>query len=544
MINRMTKKPNTYKHQTQLLSLLFLVTSILGCFPSKKVMLIQPDSIEPGTHIKSPVKAFLFDSSVMLFPNGFSVSNDTVIGYSRRFWIDKKDDTLRQRKIQLDSIAAMTYYELKSSGESILGSGLLGLYGGILTPLSLYCISCPKCCFGSCPTVYGLTEENYDLQAELFSYSISKYFQESDLDRVSKEITNKKQFRIRLSNEALETHYINQFVILKVDHQEGTEVYPTSSGELLSINRLTSPVHVINSMGEIVTQRIENKDNDCYRSDWGIVRNLSNDNTTDWLDITLDVPRDRQNVNMVVRMRNTLLSTILFYDVVLASQGIHAIEWTEKMNTDPLYASKFNSLYKSYAGIKVKIHQNGQWQQVTTIGDVGPLLWKDVGVKIPIQIDDSDIDNKLLIRLEFFPDNFMIDYIGYEENSQSSESLHIKEFLPESIYDDSGTVRNDILSLIQKDDSQFLVTNPGESYYFDYNIDHTNDMETTLFIRSKGYYTEWIRGEWLTTREQDYHFDLREVDKAIARLKQSWLDNRELLENEFFKTRIPLKEER
>ncbi len=68
-------------------------------------------------------------------------------------------------------------------------------------------------------------------------------------------------------------------------------------------------------------------------------------------------------------------------------------------------------------------------------------------------------------------------------------------------------------------------------------------METTVFIRSKGHYTEWIRGDWITTKNTGYQFSLIEIDKTISQLRESWLEDRELLEAKFFQTRIPIRED-
>lgn len=515
---------------------------LLSCFPSKKATQAKKETINSLTQIKSPTKIYLFDASVLLFPTGFIVKNDTVWGKGQRYWIDKKDEKTITRKIPLDSIATMTYYELAAhTGGEQFGSFLLGLYGGILTPLSIYCLSCPKCCFGSCPTLYIYDGNNYNLKAELFSYSISKYFQETDLDLLSTNILEDGKYRVRLSNEALETHYINQFSLITVNHPKKTKIFPSNEEDFIIIKKFNKPTTIFNSLDEDVSSLVNKKDNLYYRSDIPIVEKLSGNNYRDWLDITIKTSNETDNLKLILHLKNTLLSTILFYDVVLKSQGIKAVEWVEKMNTNQLYALQFNTLYKAFAGIKVKIYRNDKWEQCAAIDDIGPIAWKEMAVNIPLEEGDLNPEGEVNIRLEFFADNFMIDYISYDSGN-SRDSLIITEIFPSDIVDDFGISRNDIYELVQKDDSQFLITNPGEFYDFDYNLLIHNKMETSVFVRSKGYYTEWLRGDWITTENTGYRFNIFEVDKTIAQLKKSWLESRELLETEFFKTRIPLKE--
>ena len=76
--------------------------------------------------------------------------------------------------------------------------------------------------------------------------------------------------------------------------------------------------------------------------------------------------------------------------------------------------------------------------------------------------------------------------------------MSINEVLLAEIRDGRGNRRNDILPLIKNDDDQFLVTNPGESYYFQYSVTPQVNMETTVFLSSRGYCTECLRGERLS----------------------------------------------
>ena len=50
------------------------------------------------------------------------------------------------------------------------------------------------------------------------------------------------------------------------------------------------------------------------------------------------------------------------------------------------------------------------------------------------------------------------------------------------------------------DPEQYLVAMPGDEYELEYRIP-TENKELELFIKSKGYYIEWMREQWLA--EQD-----------------------------------------
>ncbi len=466
---------------------------LLGCFPSKKVIFLQKENLpDKEMIISAPTKVFLNDNSLVLFPYGFEVKNHLVLGRGTRHWIDGSNENLRLHNFPLDNVIAMTYYELESSPASNLGSFILGLHGSVLAPLSLYCLACPKCCFGSCPTVYVNQGNEQVLKAELFSYSISKYQQETDLDLLYQGIENDGKYSIRVTNEALETHYIDLLNIQKVEYPSGTNVYPTPDGNFVMTRRLYSPIKVSNSENSDALSLVLKRDNQCYRTDPLMFSAKFDIKYRDYLDVKIPSAEVGQ-LNLVLKLRNTLLSTVLFYDVVLGSQGLTALEWTKKINTDPIYALLFQTVYKSYSGITVKVNQHGEYQKRDFISDVGPITWKELAVSIPVNEGDINEDGELDIRLEFFPDHFMIDYIGYEMKPDGTIPYRVSNLSPVSIDAYNGEPRPEIIEKIRYDDDDFWVTNPGESYYLYFNIIAPQEKEVSIFVRSKGYYIEWLR---------------------------------------------------
>ena len=232
------------------------------------------------------------------------------------------------------------------------------------------------------------------------------------------------------------------------------------------------------------------------------------------------------------------MSTILFYDVVLASQGVEALEWTELMNTDPMYATIFNKVFTAYSGIKVKLlGSDGHWVEKTSIGDTGPIAWKEIAVELPLERTASP--EIVTIRLEFFPDNVSIDYVGWEPGGKG-QTTRVTEIPPATVRDDAGSERDDVRALVAAADGELLVTEPGESLYFEYDLAPTSDGETTLFVKSRGYYVEWLRGEWLNPPGGGYRFSLLGVEEAISQLVHGWAQNRSLMEKTFRNTRINL----
>jgi hypothetical protein len=63
-------------------------------------------------------------------------------------------------------------------------------------------------------------------------------------------------------------------------------------------------------------------------------------------------------------------------------------------------------------------------------------------------------------------------------------------------------------------------------------------------INSRGYYNEWIRGSWIRNYDESLSFNLYDINKTLFNLAESWIENHELLENEFFHSKFILKEKK
>lgn len=511
---------------------------IWGCFPSTEATTERIEALSK-THaqITIPTKVVLQDASVALFPKGFNVADDTIYGLGDLYRLTGSHLSTDFLKIPLTDVSAVTKYDTKSSPGAIAASFLHGVVGTGMTALSIYCLLCPKCCFGSCPTLYTYDGTKYTLEAELFSHCISRQLEDEDIDFLTEQGPDDGMYRIRMTNEALETHYVNRLSVFAAFHPRGTTILPTADRGIVAVGSILEPKQVVGRSGLDVSRLVKSADTLCYRSDENAILGMAGSGPSDWLDVTLEVPPGVRSVNLVVRLRNTLLSTELLYNVVLASQGLGAIAWTDRMDRDSAYAAQFRDVYRAFSGVAVKILRNGAWIQKGTIADVGPLAWKTVVVNLPVETSGEQ-----RVRLQFVPDNFMIDMIAFDPCPESDQPLLVREIHPSEVRDNSGSARNDITPLIEEDDDKYLITNPGESYRFAYPVAKEAGLEATIFVRSKGYYTEWIRGAWVRDRHEDYQFDLSATGETLKYLFARWLGERQEIEAKFFDARIPIKE--
>ncbi len=177
---------------------------------------------------------------------------------------------------------------------------------------------------------------------------------------------------------------INQMSVIAVQHPNGTQIVPSNKNDILCIKNPIPLQYAINRLGKDVSSIIGKCDDTPYLSEEKIIKKFHKQRYYDWIDLKIDVPSSAINVKMVIRFRNTLLSTVLFYNLVLESQGIEALEWTKRLNTDHAYAAAFQKTYNKFSGIKVMIQNKGKLEKLAELKDPGPITWKDMGVEIDI----------------------------------------------------------------------------------------------------------------------------------------------------------------
>lgn len=529
---------------------LAITLSLTGCFPNKVAHMLEgseltelptdrtTNPLSPPGIFSARTKVFTSDGSVYLFPNGFMVRGDSVIGMGSSYAFGKEKGRDGFFGFSRDSVLAMTYYDRRDSFGQFVGSGFFGVLTPTLTYLSIYCLFCPKCCFGSCPTVYVGSDPSSDIEAECFSYCVSPFVQRPDTDLLARDVATGEPFDLRVTNEAMESHFINRFELLAVAHPSDSRVYPTEEGRVFVVRDLQPVENARTDDGEDITEALRETDNAAYRSGLQRFDELTATRQRDAITFDLATTGMKDSVTVLLRARNTLLTTALFYDVVLGPRGLNALEWTARMAEDESYAHMFYALYDEYSGVQVDVEREGRRDPVTRFGDIGPIAWKDLAIRLPVTGDVTRVS------FTFFPDNISIDRIAFARETLDGASYAVRTVIPASIEDYDGMTRPEIADSIARQDESYLHVTPGDSYRFRYTLPEAPGLSTSVLLSSQGYYYEWLRGDWVQEDSTLPPLNIFDVPAIIELLRERWMTGYRMMEEEFFRNRIPLKEKR
>ncbi|MFN2383941.1 MAG: hypothetical protein ABR559_06720, partial [Gemmatimonadota bacterium] len=267
----------------------------------------------------------------------------------------------------------------------------------------------------------------------------------------------------------------------------------------------------------------------------------STDDLDDWIEFEMPVPADVDSVALVFRLRNSLLNTVLLYEVMLGAQGARALDWVGRDLARIGPAAELGSWYRARMGLRIAVWQDGAWLPVGRVGDSGPIAWKDVAAVIPVPQDLAARGTPLRVRLSFIADQWRIDELAVAASFHRPEvrALDVSEVLRADGAPDAAA-----LATLQAADEEYLQTSPGQRMTLRFRPEPLAgaDREAsarTYFLASQGYYIEWLRGPWLRTTPRADGFV--PGDAALGEAIARWRGQQEELETAFYASRIPVR---
>ncbi len=472
------------------------------------------------------VKAHLTDGSTVVLPHGVRVRTDSIVGRGARFGL---------RLEFVDSVSALptaavagleSYSSSVNTGASFAKSALLAV--GVAAAAGALAIAI----FGSCPTVYADSAGTPVIQAEGFSYSIAPLFEARDVDRLSAHVGPDGSLRLEVRNEALETHFINALEVLDVGHASSEAVVADDRGGVLAVTNVHAPSRVRDRSGRDLLDVVRAADERAFSTSPTTLRRASAADLYDTIEIVAPRVAGADSTAIVLRARNSLFNTVLFYDHLLRAQGVHALEWIGSDLRQLSTATGFASWASSHLGLQLDVWDGGSWRAITHIMDPGPIAWHDVAVMIPAAGDSTRV------RLTFVADAWRFDRIAIADRARHPD---VRTLLADRVEAPGDSAfAHDARASLRRADSTYVETNPGDRFWVTFEADTVSAQpQRTFFLVSQGYYTEWIRPAWIT--ETAHPRPVALSAETLAAALDRWRIVKNEFETRFFRDRVPVR---
>jgi hypothetical protein len=506
------------------LALLLSVALVSSCV-SRRVD-VEPVNTRTPVRVQSPVKAHLADGSTVVYPDGVEVTADAVLGRGSRYDVTLQTGTTVDSVPLADVLGMETYRTRVNATETTLLSAAVAagaFVGAVILSVAI---------FGSCPTVYssdGTVEE-----AELFSTSIAPLFEGRDVDRLRAAPDANGFVTLEVRNEAMETHYINHLELLEVPHAPGERVVPDHQGSPIVVGSFREPEAAVNRDGRDLRGIVAKADGVAYAADGQILARATTSDMDDWIDLSVPVTEGATEAAVVFRMRNSLLNTVLLYDVMLAPAGAASLDWLGEDLGRISSVVELGRWHQRRAGLHVSVWRDGAFRPAVRIPDSGPISWHDVAAVVAVPPGEKT----LRVRLSYVTDHWRIDDLAV--------AFAVRKAVPRAIpvtglTGASGTAEPAALLHVNTSDETYLQTNPGHTFRVHFNVGTATKAgtERTFLLSSQGYYTEWIRGSWIRNASASEPF--MPNDAAVIAAMRKWSTTRDTFEQKFFASRVPVR---
>lgn len=517
-----------------------LVLLVSACFIYRNVRvesLERPGTAGDSVSVTSPVKAHLVDGSTVVFRHGVRVVGGTVWGAGTRYGLALRDSAA-VTSLALDSVVGMESFRTQVDAPTTILVSTLATIGTIGAGVAIACAADPKC-FGSCPTYYSDSAGTLVLEAEGFSYSVAQLFEARDVDRLRLRAAPDGAVRLEVRNEAFETHYINHLELLEVRHASDEAVLPDEQNRPLAVRDLTVLARARDRMGRDVRAALAAPDGNAYRTDPRVIGRARVGDLDDAIEIAIPVPPggggDADSIALVLRLRNSLLNTILFYDIMLGDPGARSLDWLGQDLREVGPAVELAQWYQSSMGMQIAVRGEGPagYRAVAHLKDTGPVAWKDVAIVVPVLERDS-----VRIRLTFPADNWRIDRIALAARFRHAQAVvhPLAVVLDAAERSDTGARAS-----LAAADGRYLETSAGQRFTAEFDVGAVPPpgVSRTFLLASQGYYTEWVRRGWLARPRATRTFV--PSDSALAEAIARWRITHDTLEARFMATRVPVR---
>lgn len=515
-------------------------TSCIHTFYKSDVREVQAPGGARVDTIQTRVKVHMHDGATVLFANGATVSSTEIRGAGAHYALFSSAPVARA-SVPLDSVVGVESYEGSiSAAPSVIVS--LAATAGAALGTALLAVAV----FGSCPTVYADTPQGQVLEAEGFSYSLSPIMEQRDLDPLRVVASADGRVRLELRNEALETHFINHIELVTARHPVGTRLVPDQRGTPVLVGAAVPLRAARDRAGRDLRATLATADGTLFSSAPATVRAARVGDLDDWIDLDVSTLPPGDSIAVVLRLRNSLLNTILLYEGMLG--GRDALDW---LATDLQHVARTVDLARWYVatmGMRVEadgvpLPEQAPFVGHARLGDVGPIAFRDVAVVLPRPVST---DGSGRVRLRFVADNWRIDQAEITGiiGRPTVLTLAVDSVIVPTPAD-GGPARTDFgaVRAIGAADELYFETRPGQRMTLVFASDgapreQANETVTNM-IAWQGWYSEWVRGAWLAEPRRTTPFI--PGDKATLTALRRWTERQQAFEREFYESKLPVR---
>ena len=441
------------------------------------------------------LKAHLRNGDVCILKDSWDIDTigNVVIGTGIRYDFNRQKIHEGTISISIDSVAIFETNKKLLDTESDRVTAL-SILAGLDAAVTGLCIANPKACFGSCPTFYINSEDNFHYaDAEGFSNAISPSMEYYDIDALDNSQLMQNSFSLTMKNEAQETHCVNNIKLLAFPRNENSRIYQTPENKFYRCQNIYNISQATGEEGNI----------DCWlnvqdHQERFSLSDIDDLNSKEEIYLSFDNINNDRNLGLIINFRQTLMTTYLFYSS-MGYMGDEVGDIFAYLEKNPSVRDRFVATTQLLGGIEVYLldKRKGTWEFQNTLNETGPIAINKQFIPLKEVGQGSGIEIKLVLNRGLW----RLDYTALTNIIEPVKPIEISSHLILN----KGVQDNAALAKVNSAEN-YLISMPGSEYRFEFMLPE-QDADYELFLYSKGYYLEWMRSNWIK-------------DKNLIKLKQ------------------------
>jgi hypothetical protein len=334
---------------------------------------------------------------------------------------------------------------------------------------------------GSCPLLYSFDGKDYILDSEAFGGSICKAFKRTDWSRLDHMTAVHDTCRLRITEELQETDYIDEIKLLVANHPKRTEIVPSFTGKLHTLNSPRAPLKAMDFDGNNVLNLVESPDESFWLSNPFGRNPEDRTDVRDGLILEFARPHTADFVKLVFNVKSTTWAALM-QTRFLKLHGRELENWYQLLDSSAETRTLFQQVMIREGMTNIEIWNGREWLPSGYIWVAGTynfrdqLLWLDL-TKIP-----GDV---LRVRLEATAGFVMVNSIL----ADYSDDLPVETFevSPSEARDYNGI---DLRTVLETTDDHYHLMYTSDRADLTFIVPPIRKgYQRTYVLKSTGYYT-------------------------------------------------------
>ncbi len=291
------------------------------------------------------------------------------------------------------------------------------------------------------------------------------------------------RYILKLTNERIETDYVNELTLSVVDAPPDVEVLASDDGVFHTLQSAVPPVACTDQDGVSVLDVVKSVDGVFWEGRKQARSRVELSGYIDRLEAQFRLRNNKESVKLLLSGRNTELAAFAF-DQMSTLCGSGYARWIYRVEHDPVQGKRMRQFLLREGLLRVYVWNGTDWQKAGVFMDSGAELVKEHVLVLPVPREAQGV---LRVRLECTSDLWRIDRLAIDE----SDDVDVKctSLAATGL---SGCAGENALPLLARRDDGYLITMPGDSVMLTFAVPTPEGgMKRTCFVRATGYYHHW-----------------------------------------------------